>query len=355
MAQQLIYKAIRDDPQPDELEGLVHVLEVDGPQVPNYLAVRVKGKPPLERTNSDIWRVPSQYGHNPNVPDDVPYWADLPLKERAKFYYRDISQDQKRELKHFWRIFKNDPLQPVRIYFSNYVITGMGLFLEGYVVFSISNNATMFQQTYSACWENFTECNETWVQATTYLQLVGILMGQLIFGFMGDWIGRRPTMLIDMSVILLGVVMLVVSNGTTEQGWVVMYAIAQWVFGLGIGGEYPMTSTRATEESEESRVSAASRPHRGRKVMLPHTMQGWGQFIDLGVLILLLLIFNSTGNPPYSRTGKKLEYSHAAIGAVWRTSFALVIPVVLYLIYYRIYVLRELSALEDSKTRGQVK
>ena len=58
---------------------------------------------------------------------------------------------------------------------------------------------------------------QTWVEATSYLQLVGILMGQLLFGFMGDWIGRRASMLIDMSVILLGVTMLVVSNGTTEQ------------------------------------------------------------------------------------------------------------------------------------------
>ena len=69
-------------------------------------------------------------------------------------------QDQKRELRNFWRIFKNDPLQPVRIYFSNYVITGMGLFLEGYIVFSISNNQTMFQQTYTSCWEDYSECNK---------------------------------------------------------------------------------------------------------------------------------------------------------------------------------------------------
>lgn len=32
---------------------------------------------------------------------------------------------------------------------------------------------------------------QTWIQATTYLQLVGILLGQLWFGFMGDWIGRK--------------------------------------------------------------------------------------------------------------------------------------------------------------------
>ena len=55
------------------------------------------------------------------------------------------------------------------------------------------------------------------------------------------------------------------------QGWVIMYAVAQFVFGFGIGGEYPMTSTRATEESEEDRQYAQR--HRGRKVMLAYTMQ----------------------------------------------------------------------------------
>ena len=56
---------------------------------------------------------------------------------------------------------------------------------------------------------------QTWTQATTYLQLIGILIGQLMFGVMGDWIGRKATMLIDMSVILLGVILLTVSNGST--------------------------------------------------------------------------------------------------------------------------------------------
>ena len=55
------------------------------------------------------------------------------------------------------------------------------------------------------------------------------------------------------------------------QGWVIMYAVSQFVFGFGIGGEYPMTSTRATDESEAGRKRGQR--HRGRKVMLAYTMQ----------------------------------------------------------------------------------
>lgn len=157
-------------------------------------------------------------------------------------------------------------------------------------IFSISNNSTLFKQAYPDCWRKFTHCNETWTQATTYLQLIGVLLGQLTFGFLGNAIGRRATMLIDMSIILIGVIMPTVSNGATINGCVIMYAVAQFVFGFGIGGEYPMTSTRATEESEEDRQYAQR--HRGRKVTSAYTMQGWGQFINLSVLSLLLNSFN---------------------------------------------------------------
>lgn len=57
------------------------------------------------------------------------------------------------------------------------------------------------------------------------MQLIGILIGQLMFGVMGDWIGRKATMLIDMSVILIGVILLTVSNGPTIN---VSFAVTAW-------------------------------------------------------------------------------------------------------------------------------
>lgn len=47
-----------------------------------------------------------------------------------------------------------DPLEPFVIYWKRYVISGMGLFTEGYVLFSISNIHTLFQASYGPCWKS---------------------------------------------------------------------------------------------------------------------------------------------------------------------------------------------------------
>ena len=57
-------------------------------------------------------------------------------------------------------------------------------------------------------------------------------------------------------------------------------------------------------------------------------LQGWGQLINIGVLMLGLLAFNSSGNPPYSR---------AAAGATYRFSFGFIAVAIACLAYYRIW------------------
>ena len=41
----------------------------------------------------------------------------------------------------------------------------------------------------------------------------------------------------DAVIMLLGAIMLAVANGTTINGWVIMYAISQLVYGVGVGGQ----------------------------------------------------------------------------------------------------------------------
>ena len=37
----------------------------------------------------------------------------------------------------------------------------------------------------------YTECSEVWANSTDYFQVVGIILGQVTVGFLGDWLGRR--------------------------------------------------------------------------------------------------------------------------------------------------------------------
>lgn len=57
-------------------------------------------------------------------------------------------------------------------------------------------------------------------------------------------------------------------------------------------------------------------------------MQGWGQLFNQGILIILLVIFHGSGNPPYSRTSAQYTY---------RISFVFILLVTLWLLYYRVY------------------
>jgi hypothetical protein len=42
-------------------------------------------------------------------------------------------------------MFKANPFSPFRAYWNRYVLTGMGLFVEGFTLFSIGNLSSLFQ------------------------------------------------------------------------------------------------------------------------------------------------------------------------------------------------------------------
>jgi hypothetical protein len=64
-------------------------------------------------------------------------------------------------------------------------------------------------------------------------------------------------------------------------------------------------------------------------------MQGWGQLLNQGLLIVLLLIFHhGSGDPPYSQVATQWTY---------RMSFAIPAFATLWLVYYRAYKMKAAS------------
>ncbi|PKY01508.1 putative MFS phosphate transporter [Aspergillus campestris IBT 28561] len=280
---------------------------------------------------------------------DGTYWADLPIFKRIKFVNAYDTKEAKRELGGIWEMMKQDPLSPISYYFRNMVLPGAGLGLEGYVLFSIGNLKPLFEKTFPACWEDHEICNKQWLNAIDYLEIVGIIVGQILVGFIGDWVGRRWGLIQDAAIMLLGLIMLTASWGLTQNGWVICYAWCLFIYGIGVGGEYPMTATSGMENAVGSgKVSTKDdRLHRGRKVTSAFLMQGWGQFFNQVILIILLLCFHhGSGNNPYSAVSTQWTY---------RVSFAIPAVGTLWLVYYRMYHMKAASKqLASAKKKSNV-
>ena len=149
----------------------------------------------------------------------------------------------------------------------------------------------------------------------------------------------------------LGLIMLTAAWGVTLNGWVICYTWSLFFYGIGVGGEYPMTATSGMENAVGSgKVSTKEdRLHRGRKVTSAFLMQGWGQFFNQVILIVLLLCFHhGSGNAPYSKVAAQWTY---------RISFAIPAVGTLWLVYYRSYKMKAASkqlavAKKKSKVTG---
>lgn len=268
--------------------------------------------------------------------EDGVYWADLPLAKRIKFVNSVNNAEAKKELSHIKSMFKENFLSPFTWYWYNAVLPGAGLGLEGYVLFSIGNLSSYFEETegWKECWGSKSVdgvCDVNWVAAVTYLEVIGIMCGQIAVGFIGDWIGRRWGLIQDALIMVLGLIMLTASWGTSLEGWVICYAWSLFIYSFGVGGEYPMTATSSMESSVGAgKLSTRDdRLHRGRKVTSAFLMQGWGQLVNQVILIVLLLIFHhGKGTPPYSTHSTQI---------IFRLSFAIPAVGTLWLAYYRAY------------------
>jgi len=54
------------------------------------------------------------------------------------------------------------------------------------VLFSIGNLTPLFGAVWPQCWSKFKVCSQNWVSAVTYLEIIGIICGQILVGLIGD-------------------------------------------------------------------------------------------------------------------------------------------------------------------------
>lgn len=156
--------------------------------------------------------------------------------------------------------------------------------------------------------------------------LVGAIIGQIFVGLSCDYYGRRWAILVTTSLLVIGSILAAACHGKTTEGMFWMLTVARGIIGVGLGGEYPASSTSAAESSNEicgttviskdkdTENGGASkvRSSRGAVIILVTNLP-----LSLGgpfALITFLIVYAACGRGAHLSTCARVMLG---IGAVW--------------------------------------
>jgi len=175
-----------------------------------------------------------------------------------------------------------------KFHFKTIFITGMGFFSDAYDLFVISAalpiivavfGLTGSHNIFGTTTVNLFGIGMSAVSVETGLigsmALFGAFVGALVFGRIADKKGRRYIYGLEMSILVVFAIISALSVNVT------MLIISRFILGIGIGGDYPISSTMMSE--------FANIKNRGKMVSSVFAMQGFG--LLLGALIGVVSIF----------------------------------------------------------------
>ncbi|XP_010539769.1 PREDICTED: probable inorganic phosphate transporter 1-9 [Tarenaya hassleriana] len=169
-------------------------------------------------------------------------------------------------------------------HFKAIIIAGMGLFTDAYDLFCIAPIMKMIRHIYYG-----DKPIGTAVLSASYaIALLGTAIGQVVFGHLGDRIGRRRVYGLSLLIMIFSSFGCGFSVCTTQRSCVmVSLGFFRFVLGLGIGGDYPLSATIMSE--------FANRRTRGAFVAAVFSMQGLGILVSSAATMAVCKIFEVAG------------------------------------------------------------
>jgi MFS family permease len=148
--------------------------------------------------------------------------------------------------------------------------------------------------------------------------LVGEIIGQVVIGLTCDYMGRKTAIVLTTAMIVVGGILATASNGYNVLGMFWMLTVSRGIVGFGTGGEYPASSTSASESANEHALK-----RRGPIfIMVTNLPLSFGGPLAVSVFLIVLSAAGSD-----------------RLGTVWRVCFGIgcLLPVSVF--YFRIRML----------------
>ncbi|CAL5364476.1 hypothetical protein CsSME_00001875 [Camellia sinensis var. sinensis] len=150
------------------------------------------------------------------------------------------------------------------------VIAGMGFFTDAYDLFCISTISKLLGRLYY--YDPSTgKPGKLPVNVNNFVigvALVGTLTGQLVFGWLGDKLGRKKVYGVTLILMVICAICSGLSFGASAKSVMFTLCFFRFWLGFGIGGDYPLSATIMSEY--------ANKKTRGAFVAAVFAMQGVG-------------------------------------------------------------------------------
>ena len=202
------------------------------------------------------------------------------------------------------------------------MIAGVGFLMDAYDLFIINMMYAIILQTYPKFYTRKTNKNIDWGLDGGVLKAsanIGNVLGQLIFGFFGDYFGRSAVYGKELIVTIIGVIMIISApdylGGDGVTYWIFAFRV---LMGIGIGGDYPMSASVVSDRSNLK--------NRGRMLAIIFSNQGWGNL--LGALLAVIVIACYRGPVVAGDTHK--------LSGAWRILQGLALVPAFAVLYFRL-------------------
>ncbi|KAG7086871.1 hypothetical protein E1B28_002792 [Marasmius oreades] len=214
-------------------------------------------------------------------------------------------------------------------------IVGVGFFLDAYDLFIINPVSTMLQ--YRLYGGNLLPPRlEGLMKASAN---IGTVIGQLLFGYLADSLGRKAVYGKELMVIIIATILcLTTPTGQISPDSCLIYlSIFRILVGVGVGGDYPLAASIISDR--------ANLRKRGTLLAYIISNQGWGSFVGSLATIIVLECYKHVMN---------VEGKTSKVDGVWRIIVGISLIPAFGTLYQRV-TMPESKRFEASKDLEQEK
>ncbi|KAI0200387.1 major facilitator superfamily domain-containing protein [Astrocystis sublimbata] len=207
------------------------------------------------------------------------------------------------------------------------VVAGVGFFTDSYDIFVVSLLNVMLGIVYFQ--DSKGKLNPNSDNAIKLATSAGTVVGQLGFGYLADHVGRKKMYGLELIVIIFATIGQALASGSPSVNIVGLIIFWRVLLGVGIGGDYPLSSIITSE--------FATTKWRGAMMGAVFAQQGIGQLTGAFVMLFLTLGFKEalSASPSIDQCD---GWCGVAVDKMWRALVGFgAVPAAIAL-YYRLTI-----------------